>query len=100
MRQFSETDIVRMMGLCERSNIQVWESKTYIHECHDCGHEWTGERDDECPQCGSVKGESPATGSTGWYWQTCCPGCLPDSGACGPFPTHGVCLDDATEGLD
>lgn len=37
--------------------------------------------------------ESGATG--GWYWQSCFPGCLPDSDAFGPFATRKEALEDA-----
>ena len=38
-----------------------------------------------------------ATGieSEGWYWQSCFPGCLPDSDPVGPFPTEAAAIDDA-----
>lgn len=31
----------------------------------------------------------------GWYWWSCCPGCLPDADASGPFATERECLLDA-----
>ena len=31
----------------------------------------------------------------GWYWWTCCPGCMPDSDAFGPFKTAAAAQDDA-----
>ena len=34
----------------------------------------------------------------GWYWQTCLPGCLPDSDPVGPFDTKAEALADAQEG--
>jgi hypothetical protein len=37
--------------------------------------------------------ESKAT--SGWYWWTCYPGCLPDSPAMGPFRTPAEALADA-----
>ena len=33
----------------------------------------------------------------GWYWQSCFPGCLPDSEPCGPFATEAECIDDFTD---
>jgi hypothetical protein len=34
----------------------------------------------------------------GWYWRTCCPGCLPDSDASGPFETEEEAIQDAGGG--
>jgi hypothetical protein len=34
----------------------------------------------------------------GWYWWTCCPGCLPDSDAFGPFETEEEAVQDAGGG--
>lgn len=31
----------------------------------------------------------------GWFWWSCFPGCLPDSCANGPFPSHAEALADA-----
>lgn len=31
----------------------------------------------------------------GWYWQSCFPGCLPDSDPIGPFETEEAALADA-----
>jgi hypothetical protein len=33
---------------------------------------------------------------TGWYWQACFPGCLPDSEPVGPFATKAECVADFT----
>jgi hypothetical protein len=35
------------------------------------------------------------SGSAGWYWWECYPGCLPDSDAFGPFPTSYRAYHDA-----
>lgn len=32
---------------------------------------------------------------TGWYWQSCLPGCLPDSEPFGPFDTEEEALAEA-----
>jgi hypothetical protein len=37
---------------------------------------------------------------TGWYWQSCLPGCLPDSEPMGPFDTYEQALADAREGIE
>lgn len=36
----------------------------------------------------------------GWFWQSCFPGCLPDSDPIGPFETHAEALADAQPGND
>ena len=33
--------------------------------------------------------------TSGWFWWTCFPGCLPDSSAFGPFETRQQALEDA-----
>ena len=37
---------------------------------------------------------------SGWYWQSCLPGCLPDGEPRGPFPSEAEALDDARDGMD
>ena len=32
---------------------------------------------------------------TGWYWQACFPGCLPDGDPMGPFATEQDAIDDS-----
>ncbi len=39
-------------------------------------------------------------GGSGWYWQACFPGCLPDSDPIGPFATEAEALADAQVGCD
>jgi len=36
----------------------------------------------------------------GFYWQSCFPGCLPDSDPIGPFATQAEALADAQEGCE
>ena len=36
----------------------------------------------------------------GWYWWSCCPGCLPDGDPSGPFDTYREALLDAVDGLE
>lgn len=36
----------------------------------------------------------------GWFWQSCQPGCLPDSDPMGPFDSYAEALADAREGVD
>jgi hypothetical protein len=48
---------------------------------------------DLCEACeGAGCEDCPAPG---WYWQTCLPGCLPDSDAFGPFETIEEATADA-----
>lgn len=42
--------------------------------------------------------ETAAQTLEGWYWWICCPGCLPDSEATGPFETEDEALADAGGG--
>lgn len=41
--------------------------------------------------------EAPGGGylACGWYWQTCLPGCMPDSDPFGPFKSETQALADA-----
>ena len=32
---------------------------------------------------------------SGWYWQACYPGCLPDAEPNGPFESYAIALEDA-----
>ena len=36
-----------------------------------------------------------ADGLVGFYWQSCFPGCIPDSDAIGPFSTEAEAIQDA-----
>ncbi len=42
--------------------------------------------------------EASITG--GWFWQSCFPGCLPDSEPIGPFKTSHEALADARSSLE
>lgn len=46
-----------------------------------------------------VDDEGDCLGS-GWYWQSCFPGCLPDSEPMGPFETEKLALEDARDGVE
>ena len=35
--------------------------------------------------------------SSGWYWWSCFPGCMPDGEKMGPFATSSQAYDDANE---
>ncbi len=65
---------------------------------------WVGKSADDytnCPIC--AEGFEPRTAHedhVGYYWQSCLPGCLPDSEPNGPFSTQEEALADAREGLE
>jgi len=46
---------------------------------------------------GSVDTDLKPSEITGYYWQSCFPGCLPDSDPVGPFTTESDAIADATE---
>ena len=46
---------------------------------------------------GSVDTDLKPSEITGHYWQSCFPGCLPDSDPIGPFTTESEAISDATE---
>lgn len=54
---------------------------------------------DDCPFCPNRKRErrEHTMQHRGWYWQSCFPGCLPDSEPNGPFATEDEALADARE---
>lgn len=44
--------------------------------------------------------QAEARSLEGWYYWTCCPGCLPDSDAIGPFKTEEEAREDAGEEVE
>ena len=46
---------------------------------------------------GSVDTDLKPSEITGYYWQSCFPGCLPDSEPVGPFTTESEAFSDARE---
>jgi hypothetical protein len=46
---------------------------------------------------GSVDTDLKPSEITGHYWQSCFPGCLPDSDPIGPFTTESEAISDAQE---
>ncbi len=52
--------------------------------------------DDDEEEKESVR-QSEADSLAGWYWWTCCPGCMPDSDANGPFDTQDEAKENALE---
>ena len=45
----------------------------------------------------SGHGEPTEELTPGWYWWSCFPGCMPDSGRNGPFASSRQALEDADE---
>jgi hypothetical protein len=43
------------------------------------------------------KGYQRSDYPSGWYWQACFPGCLPDSEPNGPFDTENEAIEAAQE---
>ena len=46
---------------------------------------------------GSVDTDLKPSEITGYYWQSCFPGCLPDSDPVGPYTTESEAFSDARE---
>jgi len=68
----------------------------------DCGHSQQSVLDFAIDQFGktyygSVDTNLKPSEITGHYWQSCFPGCLPDSDPVGPFTTASDAIADATE---
>lgn len=43
-----------------------------------------------------MRGEAPTEDDiSGWFWQACFPGCLPDGDPVGPFETEDDAIEDA-----
>jgi hypothetical protein len=59
---------------------------------HDCT-----ESDEPCPY--QLEAIAEFECERGWYWWSCCPGCLPDGDPTGPFETEAEALADARDGL-
>lgn len=52
---------------------------------------------DSAKDCRGPFEPDAATVKTGWFWQSCYPGCLPDGDPNGPFDTDAEALADAQE---
>lgn len=52
------------------------------------------EQDNECPNC------SQPVLEVGYYWQSCFPGCLPDSDPVGPFKSQAEAIQDCQSNAD
>lgn len=57
----------------------------------------------QCPLCYDEQDQEMhehTESHLGWYWQSCFPGCLPDSEPNGPFATEAEALADAQANAD
>lgn len=80
-----------------------------VHDTHEGYHQFHGPERDLDPNApghgsfkiffserGAIDDEGEERGG-GWYWWCCFPGCMPDDGPHGPFPTSRAALQDADE---
>jgi hypothetical protein len=81
--------------VCQQHNINVWHGKRF--RCVECGADAPDAGDiDHAPECPDG---AECDENVGWFWQTCAPGCLPDSDVMGPFGDEIDALEDANDGL-
>lgn len=98
--------IQAMRDLAASHNLQVWTDSAITFECQGtCNDDLTfpltvvnDQPHRGCPICGEAF-EGGKIVPSRWWWQTCSPGCLPDSDVMGPFDDEIEALEDATEGL-
>ena len=65
-----------------------WRHERLEEKVEESGPHDTEEEREECRK-------DEAEGLAGFYWWTCCPGCMPDSDAIGPFDTEDEAKEDA-----
>lgn len=68
-----------------------WRSILLDEKTEECGPFDTEEEKEEARK-------EEAKNLAGFYWWTCCPGCMPDSEASGPFDTELEAIEDAGGG--
>ena len=95
----NDAHLAPMRAVAKAHAIQVWHGKHY--RCDDCEAEasdrdYIDHDDDHADSCDPEN----VTESEGWFWQTCHPGCLPDSDVMGPFKSEREAMEDATDGLE
>lgn len=76
-------------------DVEVWQANYCDDPRHDspCIH-----IDHPCEACRQEC--NPHAMRLGWFWQSCFPGCLPDSDPIGPFATEAEALADAQSGME
>lgn len=85
-----------MKEVAAKAAVRVWEASK--KECEWCGDVAPGDRaleHEACPEDANVK----TSAGRFFWWETCHPGCLPDSGPFGPFDSEVEALADGTDGL-
>jgi hypothetical protein len=97
--------IQAMRDVAAAHNLQVWSDDAVTWECNGtCNDEVTAPlaavnaNNGCCPTCGEAFTGGKIVPAR-WWWQTCAPGCLPDSDVMGPFDDETEALEDATDGL-
>lgn len=86
-----------MRRVCKSHNCNVWEAPEVVCDC--CGacapsDADSIQHDEHCDDRSKTE-----TRKAKWWWQTCAPGCLPDSDVFGPFDSENEALSDASDGL-
>ena len=87
----------RMRKIAYRHNIQVF--KGVVYKCRDCDAESADASDGSDLDHAADCNRSDVERFTGWFWQSCSPGCLPDADTSGPFENERQALEDATNEL-
>jgi hypothetical protein len=85
------SDPTRVTDAYALPDVEVFENQYQLCECGHVNFMTFGKHD-ECPEC---NGTDEFTEGTGWFWQSCFPGCLPDSDPFGPFDTEAEAIADA-----
>lgn len=86
---------------CRKYNLEVWHTTGAAARAHRAGareayNATTGNNTDFAQWAGEHGFQIRA----GWYWWTCCPGCLPDSDPIGPFTSYTRAAEDALSAWD
>ena len=87
---------------CEQRNIEVFHIDGAEARANRAEARKNYERDPE-PRTYPLEEWAVDCGYTiraGWYWWTCCPGCLPDSDPSGPFTSATRACEDALDGSE
>lgn len=95
------TDVDREDDPYALPDVEVWQETVSVVRCR-CGDydlpysTAHAEAITYCPSC-ELEAEVKDTKRTAWWYCYCLPGCLPDSGAYGPFKTEKKALAAARE---
>ena len=84
------TRLSSLLSLCAGRNLEVfWVSGAEAKQWRSAG--WVSGNGAPPRQVDSGSSQFRA----GWYWWSCCPGCLPDSDPMGPFTSPTRAAEDA-----